>query len=406
MLRAAYPIWDRRRWNDQKHVYTLPQGGMVYVETAERPVISLEAHAIWIDEPAQMLKARYDDCESRRLTTGGPMWITGTPESGHDWYARLIKSARAGDPGRHLFVFTCYDNPAISDAAIDAARRNLSDTEFRRRMLGEAINAEGLVYAGFDFDEESRKHRGENMCDMPSPERFAKGQVWGTIDTGYAAAFAAGWFLVENRDENGKEIQTRYTKFAEYKKPQLTDPECADLIVEHPEAHRTAGYVVDSADRKFAELLRLKLRSAKLDRSPVLLVRKRRMAERDFIPWSVDHTRVLINTRRYRLVRGMCPETEEELSLYRYPEAKEDRHPDDIPVGANDHLLSGDRYLVVTVGMRGTGGTNIEMPDVLKRANRADPKVLWARRSLQLSSRGVALQFPAGRRGKSHRGRR
>ena len=381
-LREAYGIWDRDRWSEQKHVYRLPGKGMVYVETAERPVISITAGWICIEEPAQMPRVRYDDCQSRRRATGGPLWMGGTPESGHDWYAKWEKQARAGDPLKKLFEITAYDNPLISDEAIELARRDLSETEFRRRIMGESVNAEGLVYAAFGFDEDNRL--GANMCDPPSDERMAAGEIWCGIDPGYSGAFAAVWELVER----GKDI-LGYTQLADVKLQYVDEGDCIEEVVRSPYAKKVAAYVTDSADANFAQSLRKTLRERGL-RAPVREVHKTKRGSQDFVPWSIGAQRRLYNRRIARIVRGRNEATLEELSLYRYGAPDENRRPDELPINSNNHCMDSKRYVVAETINYQIGSGPMVYPSHLGTQGDRHPIAAWRQRP-KLSYRGVPL---------------
>jgi hypothetical protein len=67
----------------------------------------------------------------------------------------------------------------------------------------------------------------------------------------------------------------------------------------------------------------------------------------------IEHHRDLIRTRRYKIIRGTSPHTEDEMETYHYPDPK-DLKPDQddlepLPVDKDNHAMDSSRYLSVSL---------------------------------------------------------
>jgi hypothetical protein len=383
-LERLYP-WNEPgfgRWSQVDHVYKLPKGGRVYVETAEEHLTSLSAAWGIFDEPGDMPGKRYDDWLSRRSAwvkvSGAPLFLSGTPRTDFDWYKGLRDRAwkERNNPDRkiHFFQVDAYKNPMQDREDIEVRKSRLSDTEIARRIYGEFVSSEGLVYAGFDVDDDTEDppKLGRNMCDMPAEERLNKGQVWVGVDPGFHV-FAAVWLLVEE-DEGGMQ----YTQLAEYRGEGLTDDENLDAIHGHELSSRVAGLVYDAADPNVGMKIRKAFHRDE-EYIPCVPVGKGKRDGQDFIPWSIGDVRKHINTGRYKLVRGACTETLGEFALYRYPEQKEGRRAEDLPIKANDHLCDAGRYVVVKTQRK--SGVTLELRADLRREGESHPLFKEPKRS-------------------------
>jgi len=159
-----------------KGVYMLPQGGKVWLGTADRPE-SLEGgqyRAAWLDEAGQMKYMAWVAIQARLGLKRGRALLTTTPY-GMNWlYKFFYQLWRKGNANYDVVGFKSTDNPLYPKAEVERARAELSDELFAMRYEGAFHKMEGLLYPSFDDN---------NMC---APFRVPTGwDCRGGCDFGY-----------------------------------------------------------------------------------------------------------------------------------------------------------------------------------------------------------------------------
>lgn len=143
---------------ESKGLYHLPQGGRVWLGTADRPE-SLEGgqyKAAWPDEAGQMKYMSWVAIQARLGLKRGRCLLTTTPY-GMNWlYKHFYQLWRKGNPDYDVIGFRSIDNPEYPRSEWERAKAELSPELFDMRYEGEFRKMQGLVYP--DFDE-------KNMCD-------------------------------------------------------------------------------------------------------------------------------------------------------------------------------------------------------------------------------------------------
>jgi len=132
-------------------VYELPQGGRIWLGTADRPE-SLEGgqyKAAWLDEAGQMKYMAWVAIQARLGLKRGRCLLTTTPY-GRNWlYRNFYKLWRKGYADYDVVSFESSDNPLYPKEEIERARRELSAELFDMRYRGAFRKMEGLVYPDF-----------------------------------------------------------------------------------------------------------------------------------------------------------------------------------------------------------------------------------------------------------------
>ena len=141
-----------------KGLYVLPQGGKVWLGTADRPE-SLEGgqyRAAWLDEAGQMKYMSWVAIQARLGLKRGRCLITTTPY-GMNWlYKHFYQLWRKGNADYDVVGFESIDNPLYPRAEWERAQAELSDELFSMRYKGAFHKMEGLLYPDFDAN---------NICD-------------------------------------------------------------------------------------------------------------------------------------------------------------------------------------------------------------------------------------------------
>lgn len=172
--------------------YRLPQGGIVYFVTADRPGSMQGAHlrAAWIDETVDTSYEVYETLLGRVAGLQGRILITSTPYDLGWLYEQIYLPWKAGDPDIFVHQWRSIDNPKFSKDEFNKLRRRLPRWRFRMLYEGQFERPEGLVYDCFQD-----KHFIEPFI-IPSDWERVLGIDWGFTDP-----MAAIW---EARAPNGK----------------------------------------------------------------------------------------------------------------------------------------------------------------------------------------------------------
>lgn len=152
--------------NWQDHETRLKNGKRIYYRSAEEPksIEGLNVFAAWCDEFANCKKEAIDNVRNRLLLTNGQFKLFGTPKGTGNWaFAEffgidsaiglpLVTGAGSWDVRNNRLVrYSIFDNPFITQAAVDDIASRLDPLRFRQDVLGEWVNlSEHRVYYAFD----------------------------------------------------------------------------------------------------------------------------------------------------------------------------------------------------------------------------------------------------------------
>lgn len=104
-----------------------------------------------LDEVALMPRSFVEQVCARCSVEGSKLWFSCNPESPAHWfYQEWIQKAEEKNALRLSFAMT--DNPSLSPAMLERYRTMFQGAFYRRFVLGEWVNAEGLVYDFFSQD--------------------------------------------------------------------------------------------------------------------------------------------------------------------------------------------------------------------------------------------------------------
>jgi len=140
--------------NISSGLYKLPQGGRIWLGTADRPE-SLEAgqyRAAWLDEAGQMKYMAWVAIQARLGLKRGRCLLTTTPY-GMNWlYKNFYQLWRKGHRDYDVVSFESTDNPLYPKEEVERAKAELSPELFDMRYRGLFRKMEGLVYPDFHDD--------------------------------------------------------------------------------------------------------------------------------------------------------------------------------------------------------------------------------------------------------------
>lgn len=309
-------------YNKSDACYNLRWGGKAFVRSMEDPdsIEGISAASVWGDEAGRYSVRGWENIQARRSATRGPVFLTTTPY-GINWlkdqfYDLWLK----GLPEYRVVHFRSVDSPFFPKEEWDRAKRDMPDKVFRRKYGGLFTPLEGLVYDLFDADTME-----QHLDSVPE-----KWQRIGGIDHGHTAGHPAaiGIWASENFDNPTCPVW----KVGEFKGHGLLMTELwakATKLMEFTGPVRV-WYADPSAAQENAELRRIA--GANITRLNGAI---------NAVDWGIEQVQGLMKTGRYRLAKGRCAQTKDELSVY----ARDEK---DRIIKESDHLLDADRYALAT----------------------------------------------------------
>ena len=263
--------------------------------------------AKWSGEVFMMLKSRLDKAYSK---------FDGScnPEGKMHWLKLFLD-----DEQLDIYVqkYTIFDNPALPQSFVTNICHEYSGTVYYDRfILGEWVNAEGLVYPMFD----ERKHVTTEEFDF-------KPAYYVSCDYGTQNPTV---FLLWHKIQDGRwlcEKEYYYSGRKEIK--QKTDEEYCDDLIKFLDGIHINGIIVDPSAASFIAALR--------KRGFVVISAKNAVID------GIRFTGGLIN-RGLLLFRPCCKSTIQEFSVYSWnPDTEEDE-----VIKEDDHAMDAMRYFCYT----------------------------------------------------------
>jgi PBSX family phage terminase large subunit len=263
--------------------------------------------AKWSGEVFMMLKSRLDKAYSK---------FDGScnPEGKMHWLKLFLD-----DEQLDIYVqkYTIFDNPALPKSFVTNICHEYSGTVYYDRfILGEWVNAEGLVYPMFD----ETKHVTTQEFDF-------KPAYYVSCDYGTQNPTV---FLLWHKIQDGRwlcEKEYYYSGRKEIK--QKTDEEYCDDLIKFLDGIHISGIIVDPSAASFIAALR--------KRGFVVIAAKNAVID------GIRFTSGLIN-RGLLLFRPCCKSTIQEFSVYSWdPDTEEDE-----VIKKDDHAMDAMRYFAYT----------------------------------------------------------
>lgn len=197
---------------------------------------------VLMDEVALMPRSFVDQACARCSVAGSRLWFNCNPAGPTHWfYLQWIREA--GQRNCLHLHFTMEDNPSLTEGIRERYRRLYSGVFYRRFVLGEWAQAEGMVYDFFEPEMAKPVPGGEFSkwyvsCDYGTVNPTSMG-LWGKQN--------GVWYRVKEFYFNSrKELR------------QMTDGEYAEALRELAGSRNVTAVIVDPSAASFIELLRQK----------------------------------------------------------------------------------------------------------------------------------------------------
>lgn len=303
---------DEARLEVGQNVYYLYDA---HNERSQDRLQGLTAAGAMADEVALFPQTFVEQMIARCSAAGARIWLNCNPENPqHFVKTELIDKAE--EKRIYHLHFLMDDNLALSPRVKARYERNFTGVFYRRFVLGEWCQAEGLIYAAFD----PALHVVSEL-----PER---GRWFISIDYGTANPFSAGlWCLTGKKAVRVAEYY--FDSRREHR--QHTDAEYYTALEELAGKHVIEAVVVDPSAASFIELIRRKGRFA---------VRKAKNEVLD----GIRLTARLLGEGKLQIGAG-CKDAIREFGLYVW----DDKAPEDRPLKTNDHAMDEIRYFCATI---------------------------------------------------------
>lgn len=304
---------DEARLEVGQNVYYLYDA---HNERSQDRLQGLTAAGALADEVALFPQTFVEQMIARCSAAGARIWLNCNPENPQH-FIKMELIDKAEEKRIYHLHFLMDDNLALSPRVKARYERNFTGVFYRRFVLGEWCQAEGLIYAAFD----PALHVVSEL-----PER---GRWFISIDYGTVNPFSAGlWCLTGKKAVRVAEYY--FDSRREHR--QHTDAEYYTALEELAGSHVIEAVVVDPSAASFIELIRRKGRFA---------VRKAKNEVLD----GIRLTARLLNEGNILIGAG-CKDAIREFGLYVWDEKAvgEDR-----PLKTNDHAMDEIRYFCATI---------------------------------------------------------
>lgn len=275
-----------------------------------------------LDEVALMPRSFVEQVCARCSVERSKLWFSCNPESPAHWfYQEWIQKVEEKKALRLSFAMT--DNPSLSPAMLERYRTMFQGAFYRRFVLGEWVNAEGLVYDFFSQDLVL-----EPPLDVSGP--FYVSCDYGTVNPtsmGFWGRKNGVWYRLEEYYYNSRQARR-----------QKTDQEYADDLEALVKGRPLGAVVVDPSAASFIEVLRRR----------GLPVRK---AHNDVLS-GIRLTARLLKEGKL-VICSPCRDAIREFGLYRWDTSGSGG---DRVVKEHDHAMDDIRYFASTIAAGNSGG--------------------------------------------------
>jgi len=216
------------------------------------------------------------------------------------------------------------ENPYFPKDEYERQKKLLDPRIFDMKYNGTFARMAGLVYMDF---KESMNITPPGPLPAITPDKY---HIFGGIDFGYNHPFALVCRAIAR--DGSHDYQT-----AEFSQSFLDPVQQVSITKQFMNENQIEMFYADSADPGMIDLLN----KAGIVTSPV-------KKGPDSIVNGIGLHQSLIRTGYYKLFRGKCPNTLDELEQYHYPEDKGlELGVKDTPVDAYNDLLDANRYVTM-----------------------------------------------------------
>lgn len=294
----------------------IPNRGTIFIRSTENPNV-LEGMTLrwaWLDEAGQMKLDAWVNIQGRLSILQGKLFITTTPYTLNWLFTDFYEQAKKGTAEYKVVQFKSSDNPYFPKEEYERVKGTMDARTFRRRYDGLFEKMEGLVYDDL------------GTADIVEPKKLNFKEVIAGVDWGFNHPAAIAIIGITNDNE--------YYLIDEYYKSGKTTSEIIEKCNYFKDIYKVRFWYPDSAEPdRLEEMKRAGLHPREVNKNSGSIIK------------GIDCIRNLIRQNRFKIF-NTCIYTQEEFSLYAYPE--EGIGKDEEPIKENDHLMDAIRYAIYT----------------------------------------------------------
>lgn len=284
-----------------------------YDEKSASLVQGVTFAGVLLDEVALMPRSFVEQACARCSVNGSKLWFNCNPEGPQHWFYRewILKAQERNALYLH---FTMEDNPSLSKRIRERYRKSYSGTFYRRFVLGQWTQAQGLVYDFFDRTAD---------C-VPPPKGNCEKYI---VSVDYGTANPASFGLWGKQNDVWYRVDEYY--YASRREGrQKTDAEYVQDLLRLLDGRRAELILVDPSAASFIEALRREGLPAQ-------------RADNDVLS-GIRITAGFLKEGRIVLCSN-CEDCLREMELYCWDE----RGGRDAPRKENDHAMDEMRYFAM-----------------------------------------------------------
>lgn len=322
-LPGGYRVTERRtenliiieHGNDRNFYYVF--GGKD--ESSYSLVQGITLTGAFLDEVALMPESFVNQVLARCSVAGSTYWFNCNPSApGHWFYLEWIKKSRQKNALR--VHFTMADNRSLAPEIRERYENLYSGVFYKRYILGQWVQADGLVYAFFDREE----HTAEPPKEPPAGVTY-----WISVDYGTHNPTSMGLWMI---DQEGRALRIReYYHSGRESKQEKTPEEYYQELEKLAGPLPIEAVIVDPAAAEFIATVR---------RHGKYSVRKAKNA----VLAGIAMTATALKSGYLKIGKN-CKDCIREFGLYSWDEKK----TQDAVIKKDDHAMDDVRYFVMTV---------------------------------------------------------
>jgi hypothetical protein len=185
-MKAMIPNIDGFHAVDSKLAIYLPNGSYIKFLHGKNAEVVIEGEGVdrfVIDEASKTPTQTWISLFTTITQTRGFGIITGTPRGHGNWYAKLIRKAKGGDPFFHYATFKTEDSPYVSKEHLDNAKRLLPPHMFQQYYLALLVSVSS-VFGDLEpmWDESLKVKEGNIKWWIHPDEKEREGEMYHGVD--------------------------------------------------------------------------------------------------------------------------------------------------------------------------------------------------------------------------------
>ena len=288
-------------------------------ESSYRLIQGRTLAGVFLDEVVLQPRSFVEQALARCSVEGSRFWFSCNPASPAHWFYTEWVLKSDDHNALHLH-FTLDDNPSLSEKMKSRYRSLYTGVFYQRYILGEWVQAEGLVYSEFGSG---------NILDT-SGLKFATGLWVVSCDYGTLNPCVFGLWWIDRSDRRAIMVDEYYWD-ARAEQRQKTDDQYYDDLCKFVGNRKIDRIVIDPSAASFKTLIRQRGRFAVKD------------ADNSVVD-GIRTTSALLANHQIMIDRR-CKRTIAEFGLYSW----DTKSTQDAVVKEYDHSMDQMRYMVMTV---------------------------------------------------------